>query len=86
VEISIAVPAYEEIAALPELYRRVEQTMSELGASWELVISDDDSRDGSREYLRGLTARDRRVRAVLLSRNFGHANNHLAALAHSSGE
>ncbi len=43
------------------------------------------STDGTRDLLRGLVARDPRVRAVLLSRNFGLAHAHMAALRHSSG-
>ena len=84
--ISVAVPAYNEIEALPELHRRLESTMADLGVDWELVISDNASTDGTREYLRELAARDKRVRVLLMSRNFGHASAHQAVLEHSDGE
>ena len=60
--------------------------MEALGVEWELVIADDGSTDGTRDYLRGLAARDSRVRAVLLSRNFGHTPAYMAALEHSRGD
>lgn len=41
---------------------------------------DDMSTDGTRDLLRGLAERDPRVRGVLLSRNFGLASAHMAAL------
>jgi glycosyltransferase involved in cell wall biosynthesis len=84
--ISVAIPAYNEIEGLPELYRRVESTMAELAVDWEMVVSDNASTDGTREYLRELAARDRRVRVLLMSRNFGHSNAHQAVLEHSDGE
>ena len=85
-QISVGIPAYNEIESLPELHRRLTNVMEELGADWEMVVSDNLSEDGTRDYLRGLCARDPHVRAVLLSRNFGVANAHLAVLEHTSGE
>jgi polyisoprenyl-phosphate glycosyltransferase len=84
-DISVVVPAYNEIDTLPELHRRLAETLDALGRSWELVVVDDYSTDGTRDLLRGLAQRDPRVRAVLLSRNFGLARAHMAGLRHSSG-
>lgn len=83
--ISVAVPCHNEVETLPELHRRIARTLDGLGVEWELVVVDDMSTDGTREFLRDLAGRDPRVRAVLLSRNFGLARSHVAALQHSSG-
>jgi polyisoprenyl-phosphate glycosyltransferase len=85
VDISVVVPAHNELDALPELHRRLAETLDGLGRTWELVVVDDYSTDGTRDLLRGLAQRDPRVRAVLLSRNFGLARAHMAGLRHSSG-
>jgi dolichol-phosphate mannosyltransferase len=84
--ISVAVPVYNETEALPELYERLRRTLDALTGDWELVVADDGSTDGTRTILRDLAARDPRVRAVMLSRNFGHTPAYLAALDHTRGE
>ncbi len=84
-EISVVVPCHNELDTLPELHRRIAETLDGIGVSWELVVVDDFSTDGTRDLLRGLAERDPRVRGVLLSRNFGLARAHIAALRHSSG-
>jgi dolichol-phosphate mannosyltransferase len=85
--VSVAAPAHNEVDALPELHRRLAETMQKVNIDWELVIADDGSTDGTRELLRQLVAGDpNRVRAVFLSRNFGHTPAYMAALAQSSGK
>jgi glycosyltransferase involved in cell wall biosynthesis len=85
VYISVVVPCHNELETLPELHRRLSETLDGLDVTWELVVVDDFSTDGTRDLLRGLAQRDPRVRAVLLSRNFGLARAHMAGLRHSSG-
>ncbi|NUP99175.1 MAG: glycosyltransferase family 2 protein [Armatimonadetes bacterium] len=70
-EISIVVPVYNEVENLPELYRRLTESLTALGRSYELILVDDGSRDGSREALRELAAADPHVRVALFRRNFG---------------
>src|SRR5436190_11052702 len=84
-QISVVVPCHNELETLPELHRRLAETLDGIGVDWELVVVDDFSTDGTRDLLRGLAQRDPRVRAVLLSRNFGLARAHMAGLRHSAG-
>lgn len=69
---SIIAPIYNEIENLPELYRRVKQVMDSCGETWELILVDDGSTDGSTEKIRQLGAADPAVRPVIFARNFGH--------------
>src|SRR2546429_3555169 len=84
-ELSTGAPANNEIESLPKLRRRLGEVLDPLGLDWELVIADDGSTDGTREWLRRTAPEDPRLRAVLLSRNFGHTPAYLAALEHTSG-
>ncbi|MCL4529476.1 MAG: glycosyltransferase family 2 protein [Chloroflexi bacterium] len=69
---SIVAPIYNEIDNLPELYRRVKETMETNNEPWELILVDDGSTDGSTEKIRQLAKQDRHVRPVIFARNFGH--------------
>ena len=69
---SIIAPIYNEIGNLSELYRRVKEVMDSSGESWELVLVDDGSTDGSTERIRELAQKDKAVRPVIFARNFGH--------------
>jgi len=69
---SIVAPIYNEIDNLPELYRRVKDVMDSTGETWELVLVDDGSTDGSTDKIRELAKQDKIVRPVIFARNFGH--------------
>ena len=85
--LSLVVPVYNEEENLPLLYEAVLQTIVPLQQSWELVLVDDGSRDGSLRVLEELAARDpEHVRVVQLRRNFGQTAAIAAGIDHSSGE
>jgi glycosyltransferase involved in cell wall biosynthesis len=72
ITLSVAVPVYNELESLPELHRRVTEVMSGMGASWELILIDDGSSDGSREWIQAKAEEDPQVQPVIFARNFGH--------------
>lgn len=83
---SVVAPIYNEVESLPELWRRVRAVMDKLGDAWELILVDDGSTDGSTEAIERLAERDKRVRPVLFSRNFGHQIAVTAGLDYSRGQ
>ena len=72
VTFSIVAPVFNELENIPELYRRVKEVMSAIPGTWELVLVDDGSSDGSTERIRELAKQDKHVRPVIFARNFGH--------------
>lgn len=70
--ISLVVPACNEEEVLEAFHREVSEEIDRLPDDFEFVFVDDGSRDQTASVMRQLTARDPRVRAVILSRNFGH--------------
>lgn len=86
VTLSVVVPLFDEQDSLPELHRRLTDTLTALGTEYELVLVNDGSRDRTRPLLDALARTDPRVRPLHLSRNFGHQAAVTAGLEHARGE
>ena len=85
--LSVVVPCYNEYEALPALHRRVSDVCrSCVGLSYELILVNDGSRDGTWDLLAGLAQSDPHIVAVNLSRNHGHQLALSAGLNLSRGE
>lgn len=72
VEISVVVPLLDEQENLAELHRRLTAVLDATGATAEILLIDDGSRDNTPLLMEALASRDPRVVPVHLSRNFGH--------------
>jgi len=83
---SIVAPIYNELENLPELYRRVKEVMDSTGETWELLLVDDGSTDGSTEAIRALGKQDKRVRPIIFARNFSHQIAITAGWDYARGE
>ena len=84
--ISAIVPIYNEAGNLPELHRRLTAALNSADDSWEIIYVDDGSLDASSQLIREFHAVDDRVRAVSLSRNFGHQPALTAGIHFATGK
>src|SRR5918912_772445 len=82
--LSVVVTVLNEEQAVDELYRRTVSALD--GTPFELVFVDDGSTDGTFAALERLHARDPRVRAIRLKRNFGQHPAMHAGLVRAQGE
>ena len=82
---SIVAPVFNEEKTLPHFYRRVVEVIEGMGDSFELVLINDGSQDGSFRTMQELHTRDPRVRVIDFSRNFGHQIAISAGLDHARG-
>jgi glycosyltransferase involved in cell wall biosynthesis len=85
-EYSFVIPVLNERETLPELHRRLSDVMAQLDGDAEVVLVDDGSTDDSFAVIKELHARDPRVKAIRLSRNFGHQIALTAGLDHALGK
>src|SRR3954447_12053859 len=83
--VSVVVTIFNEERSIPALVSRLRDTLDAWGRSWEAVLVDDGSSDGSRALLRAEQARDARVRVILLKRNFGQHPAMAAGMAAARG-
>src|SRR5690606_26041679 len=85
-EISIVVPLYNEFEVITILYERLKAVLDSLEMSYELVLVDDGSRDGTPRAMGQLASADPAITAVFLSRNFGKEAALTAGLEHALGD
>lgn len=84
--LSFVVPCHNEDDGLDELVRRVESSVRELGISYEVVLVDDGSTDGTWRVLRQLAEEYHEVVGVRLSRSFGQQAALAAGLSMARGQ
>jgi dolichol-phosphate mannosyltransferase len=84
--LSVIVPCYDESAVLPLLEGRLRPVLDGLGETYEVVMVDDGSRDGTGEVLRKMAASWPQLRPLLLARNVGHQLALTAGLDRADGD
>ena len=70
-ELSVVIPVKDEEPNLPLLHQELTQALGDSGISYEVVIVDDGSTDGTFAQLEQLYERDPRIRVIRFVRNFG---------------
>jgi polyisoprenyl-phosphate glycosyltransferase len=83
---SVVAPVFNEIESIPELYRRVRETLDKMGDTWELILVDDGCTDGSTQEILDLAEKDKRVIPLIFARNFGHQIAVTAGWDHARGD
>lgn len=87
--LSIVMPCHNEQEVLPETYERTTafgKSLHAQGMDYEIVFINDGSKDQTPVILDRLAAEDPRVRAVHLTRNFGHQPAVSAGLTIARGD
>jgi glycosyltransferase involved in cell wall biosynthesis len=82
--LSVVAPMHNEDGTVDAFYERVRTALD--GISFELIVVDDGSDDGTAAALDRLASSDPRVAVVRLSRSFGHQAALTAGLEHASGD
>jgi glycosyltransferase involved in cell wall biosynthesis len=85
-DLSIVVPIKDEKENIERLHERISAALRFLTASYEIVLVDDGSSDGSHVELEALAAADARVKVVRLRRNFGQSAAMQAGIDFAQGE
>ena len=70
-DLSIIVPSYNEKESLPELVSWIGRVMEREGRSYEVIIIDDGSTDGSWDTICSLAGEDSHVHGIRFRRNYG---------------
>ena len=84
--LSVVIPAMNEEGNIPVLHRAIADVLDATGITFEMILVDDGSTDGTWQAIESLSTRDRRVVGLRHRRNFGKARGLATGFAAASGE
>lgn len=86
--VTVVCPVFNEEKGIEPFYDRLDAALKGVGSKvrFELLFVNNRSTDRTLEVIRGLQARDPRVRYVTFSRNFGYQASITAGMRHASGD
>ncbi|MDY6069705.1 MAG: glycosyltransferase [Opitutales bacterium] len=86
-DISVVIPVYNEEGNLEELFKRLCESMDAIGRKWEVIFTNDGSKDRSGEILRRFySERPDIVRVIDFNGNFGQHTAIIAAFEKCKGD
>ncbi|MCF8296582.1 MAG: glycosyltransferase family 2 protein [Bacteroidales bacterium] len=84
--ISIVSPVYKAETIVDELVKRIIESVSKITADFEIILVEDRSPDNSWQKIEENCQKDKRVKGVQLSRNFGQHHAITAGLDYAKGD
>ena len=85
--LSIVVPCYNEEETIPVYYNAMKDQMKKMDyVDFEIIFVNDGSRDNSLNIMRRLAKKDKVIRYISFSRNFGKEAAMLAGLKNAKGD
>ncbi|MFN3197630.1 MAG: glycosyltransferase family 2 protein [Bradymonadia bacterium] len=85
-DLSVVIPVYNEEESLPKLVEELHAALDPTGMTYELILVDDGSRDGSYRWLKKAAAKDEALTVIRFRRNFGQTAALQAGLDAARGE
>jgi dolichol-phosphate mannosyltransferase len=85
-KISIILPIHNEAENIPLLYERLKNVLEGEVSDWEIIFVNDGSSDNSMEVMLQLKRKEKRVKVIDFSRNFGHQAALMAGIERAKGD
>lgn len=85
-KLSIVTTLYKSSLYVDEFYVRISQEAKKISDDYEIIFVDDGSPDDSLVKCLSLSKKDKRVKIIELSRNFGHHKAIMTGLSHVKGD
>jgi len=86
VKISVVIPVFNEEDNISILYDKLKTVLGKISENHEIVFINDGSTDSTARKLKSLRKKDKKVKYITFSRNFGHMSALDAGLKYASGE
>jgi glycosyltransferase involved in cell wall biosynthesis len=85
-QISVVIPVFNEEESLPELTNWISRVMHDHGFSYEVILVNDGSSDGSWEVIQSLAKKSGALKGINFTRNYGKSAALDAGFNKASGE
>ena len=86
-KISLIIPCFNEEESIPLFYEETDKISEEMkDVDFEFIFIDDGSRDNTLSILRDISKKDKRIKYISFSRNFGKEAGMYAGLEKSTGD
>ncbi len=85
-DISVVVPLFNEVESLEELTAWIARVMQKSGFSYEVILVDDGSRDGSWKKIEELSSGSSAIKGVKFRRNYGKSAALNTGFIHAQGD
>lgn len=83
---SIVVPCWNEEETIPAFYEAIVPVMDQTKEKYEIIFVNDGSTDATAEILKTIASKDKKVKVINFSRNFGQQPAILAGFRMAEGE
>ncbi len=85
-KISIITPTFNEEKNIEKLCLEISKEMSKLDYDYEHIVIDNHSNDGTIPILKKIAEKDKKVKVIINSRNFGHIRSPIYGMLQASGD
>ena len=85
-QLSVVVPIFNEEKNIPKLYKELQATLPKISQQYEIIFIDDGSSDKSFTLIKALRRKNKKVKYLKFSRNFGHMSAVDAGLNATKGQ
>ena len=85
-KISVVVSCFNEEEALPFFYKETVEVLKKMDLNYEIILVDDGSQDKTLDVIKRLRKKDKNIKYISFSRNFGKEAAMMAGLESSSGD
>ena len=86
IKISVVTATFNEEANIEKISNDIADEMKKLDVDYEHIIIDNDSTDKTQFIIREICKKDKKIKAIFNSRNFGHTRSPYYAILQSSGD
>ncbi len=84
-DVSVVAPVYNEVESIPHLLDAIAATFKGTDFSYEIILVDDGSTDGSAQLLKQVASQRHDLKAIILRRNYGQTAAMAAGFNYAQG-